>query len=85
MREYHDTGKKLIEIVGATIGILETFVVNEKALLQILAQGRIRPAAELRTTRGTDAKTDGKNDIQAIKCGVVAFPIGGSCSEIPNN
>lgn len=76
-----DTGKKLIEIVRSSIGILEAFVVNEKALLQILAQRRIRPTTELRTTRGTDAKTDGKDCVEIVESCVIFFSVGGSSKE----
>ena len=68
-----DAGKELVKIVRASIRVLEAFIINEKALLQILPQRCIRPAAELCTARGTDAKADSKNDVVILSRTVDKF------------
>ena len=78
-RKVADAGKQLVEVVGATVWILEPCIVNREALDKILAQMRVCPLPELRPANTPDPKPNGKDLFQVIVDDLVPLAICGSC------
>ena len=82
--DFADALLQLVEIVHR-LARLHPFVVQREALDEVLAQHLRRPDAELRALVRFHAVADRNNHVEIIVVRVVAFAVGGSCSEIPNN
>lgn len=76
-----DPREEFVEVVRAAVGVLQAFVVDDEAFLQVFVECRVRPAAELGATRGTDAETDGEDGIEAVKG---QFTFYGTCPLLAN-
>jgi hypothetical protein len=57
----------LVEMVRATIRVLETFVVHDEALEQILLKDATRPPAKLHSPGRADAVADGKDGVKIVE------------------
>lgn len=82
--DFADALLQFVEIVHR-LARLHPFVVQCEALDEVFAQHLRRPDAELRALVRFHAVADRNNHVEVVVVRVVAFAVGGSCSEIPNN
>ena len=65
--------------------VFQAVAVYGPALDRIVLDDTVGPLAELHRTLIVNLEADGDNHLQVVMIRVVAFPIGSSYSEFPNN
>ncbi len=79
-----NAGQKFFEVATAP-GFLQDVVVHNEPFARIFVQRTGGPPPEAGANVASHAIANSNNGVQIIMFYIVVFPIGGSCSEIPNN
>ncbi len=82
--DFADALLQLVEIVHR-LARLHPFVVQRETLDEVFTQHLRCPDTELRALMRFYTVADRNNYVEVIVVRIVAFAVGGSCSEIPNN